>query len=134
MENNVKHLQPDGLFQSPAFSQVITTQGNGKTIYIGGQNAVDDQGELVGKGDFSQQTEQVMRNLQQALRAAGADFRHVVKLGIYMVQGQDALGGFQVSQKFFGSFPPPTITVLFVAGLVHPDYLLEMDAIAFVPS
>ena len=69
MSNKIQHLNPDGLFKNPAFSQIITTQGLGKTIYIGGQDAVNAEREIVVKGDIAGQTEQVMKNLQTALLA-----------------------------------------------------------------
>ena len=135
MDSKKEHINPDGLFKSPAFSQVVTTQGNGKTIYIGGQNAVNKDLEIVGKGSLSKQTEQVMLNLTTALEACGASFSDLVKLNINLVQGQDAREGFEASKKFLGTISnPPIVTVLFVSGLGHPDYLVEIDAIAFVPE
>jgi enamine deaminase RidA (YjgF/YER057c/UK114 family) len=135
MDSKKEHINPDGLFKSPAFSQVVTTQGNGKTIYIGGQNAVNKDLEIVGKGSLSKQTEQVMLNLTTALEACGATFSDLVKLNINLVQGQDAREGFEASKKFLGTISnPPIVTVLFVSGLGHPDYLVEIDAIAFVPE
>lgn len=85
MSKKIQHINPDGLSKNPAFSQVVTTQGNGKTIYIGGQDAVNTQGEVVGKGDIAEQTEQIMKNLQTALLACGASFDNLVKLSIYIV-------------------------------------------------
>jgi enamine deaminase RidA (YjgF/YER057c/UK114 family) len=135
MEYKKEHINPGGLFKSPAFSQVVTTQGNGKTIYIGGQNAVNKNMEIIGKGSLSKQTEQVMLNLTIALEACGATFNDLVKLNINLLQGQDAREGFEASQKFMGTISnPPIVTVLFVSGLGHPDYLVEIDAIAFVPE
>ncbi len=135
MRDKIQHINPDGLSKNPAFSQVVTTQGNGKTIYIGGQDAVNAQGEVVGKGDIAEQTEQVMKNLQTALSACGATFENIVKLSIYLVQGQDLYRGFQVSQKYFGNLTnPPAISVLIVAGLANPDFLVEIDATAFIPE
>jgi len=52
MENKMEHINPDGLIKNSAFTQIITTEGNGKTIYIGGQNAVSGNGEIVGKNDI----------------------------------------------------------------------------------
>ncbi|WP_214659245.1 RidA family protein [Candidatus Formimonas warabiya] len=76
-----------------------------------------------------------MENIQTALKACGASFENIVKLNIYLVQGQSALTAFQTSQQFFGTgSPPPAITVLFVSGLANPDFLLEIDAIAFIPD
>ena len=135
MSNQIQYVNPDGLFKNPAFSQVVTTQGNGKTIYVGGQNAVNAKGEIVGKGDISEQTEQVMKNLQTALSACGASFENLVKLTIHIVQGQDLYRGFQTSQKYLGGLKnPPAITGFFVWALAHPDYLVEVDAIAFIPE
>ena len=135
MSDKIQHINPDGLSKNPAFSQVVTTQGNGKTIYIGGQDAVNEQGEVVGKGDIAEQTEQVMKNLQTALSACGATFENIVKLSIYLVQGQDLYRGFQVSQKYFGNLTnPPAISVLIVAGLANPNFLVEIDATAFIPE
>jgi hypothetical protein len=54
MSNKIEHINPEGLSKNPAFSQIITTQGNGKTIYIGGQDAVNSNGEIIGKGETLQ--------------------------------------------------------------------------------
>jgi enamine deaminase RidA (YjgF/YER057c/UK114 family) len=135
MSNKIQYINPDGLSRNPAFSHVVTTQGNGKTIYIGGQNSVNAKGEIVGKGDIAMQTEQVMKNLQTALSACAATFDNLVKLSIYIVQGQDIRSGFQASQKFFANLKnPPSISVLIVAGLANPDFLVELDATAFIPE
>jgi enamine deaminase RidA (YjgF/YER057c/UK114 family) len=135
MSNKLQYINPDGLSKNPAFSQVVITQGKGKTIYIGGQDAVNAQREIVGKGDLAKQTEQVMKNLQTALSACGATFDHLVKLSIYIVQGQDLSRGFQASQKFLGTLAnPPAISGFFVAALANPDFLVEIDAIAFIPK
>jgi enamine deaminase RidA (YjgF/YER057c/UK114 family) len=135
MSNTVQYINPDGLSINSAFSQVVTTQGKGKTIYIGGQDAVNAQGEIVGKGNIAEQTEQVMKNLQTALLACGATFDNLVKLSIFIVQGQDIYSGFQASQKFLGNLTnPPAITGFFVAALATPDYLVEIEAIAFIPE
>ena len=57
----IKHINPDGLIRNPAFTNVITVQGNGKTIYIGEMNANNAAGEIVGKGDLKAQTEQALK-------------------------------------------------------------------------
>ena len=117
--------------KNPAFSQVVITREAGRTIYIGGQNAVNANREIVGKGSLSLQTEQVMKNIQTALSACGATFDNVTKLNIYIAQGQNAAEAFKASQGFIQGPYPPAITVLFVAGLSNADFLIEIDAIAF---
>ncbi len=135
MNGKIEHINPDGLMKNPAFSQVVTTQGNGKTIYIGGQDAVNSRGVIIGKGDIAKQTEQVMQNLQTALAASGATFQNLVKLTIYMVQGQNLYNGFKVSQIFLGNLAnPPAISVVIVTGLANPDFLVEIEATAFTPE
>jgi enamine deaminase RidA (YjgF/YER057c/UK114 family) len=130
----VAHINPDALHSNPGFTQVVTTSGPGKTIYISGQNAVNAQGEIVGKGDMAAQSAQVFRNLEACLHAAGADYEHVIKWTIYAVQGHDLHPGFEAFQKVWGQRPnPPAITMAVVAGLANPDFLIELEAIAFVP-
>jgi enamine deaminase RidA (YjgF/YER057c/UK114 family) len=68
----VQHLDPEGLPKKPAFTNVVVASGRVKTIYVGGQNAVDPSGEIVGKGDIAAQTDQIFRNLETALAVAGA--------------------------------------------------------------
>ena len=85
----VEFLNPDGLVRNPAFTHVAVVSGAVKTIYIGGQDAITADGEIVGKGDLAGQTTQVLRNIETALTAAGAGIEHVVKLNILIVDGQD---------------------------------------------
>ncbi len=135
MRNSVQYINSDGLSKNPAFSQVVVTQGSGRTIYVGGQDAVNSEGVIVGKGNMAEQTEQVMQNLQTALASCGASFENLIKLTIYIVQGQDLLSGFQASQKYLGNLKnQPAISGLFVAGLAHPDFLVEIEATAFIPD
>lgn len=131
----IKYVNPEGLMQSQAFSQVVTTEGKGKTIYIGGQNAVNVNHEIVGKGDIRMQTDQVMQNIEVALAACGATFNNIVKLNIYIVQGQDVTGAYQASQKYMvKATHPPVVTALFVSALGNPEYLIEIEATAFLPE
>jgi len=131
---SVQHLNPDTLPRNPAFTQAIIVTGAAKTIYIGGQDAVDAAGSIVGKGDIRAQVGQVMHNLQAALAAAGAGIEHVVKWNLYVVQGQPLQPGFEAFQQVWGRRPnPPAITMAFVAELANPDFLVEIDAVAVVP-
>ncbi len=134
-ETYVRFMNPDGLFKSPAFTQVVVTRGNVRTVYVGGQDAVDAAGNIVGKGDIGKQTEQVLKNVETALAAGGAGLEHLVKCNVYLLQGQSLQPGFQAFQRWWGQRPnPPAITGMFVAGLANPDFLVEMDAVAVVPE
>jgi enamine deaminase RidA (YjgF/YER057c/UK114 family) len=131
----VQHLNPDGLIKNPAFTNVVVVTGPVKTVYIGGQDAFDETGVIVGKGDIGAQTEQVLRNIQVALESAGASLEHVVKWNVYIVQGQPIQAGLEAFQRVWGRRPnPPAITGMFVAGLANPDFLVEIDVVAVVPQ
>ncbi len=131
----VQHLNPATLHHNPAFTQAIAVTGPVKTIYVGGQNAVDAAGNIIGVGDIAAQTRQILMNVEAALAAAGAGLEHVVQWTIYLVQGQPLEPGFAVFQEFWGRRPnPPTISALFVAGLANPAFLAEISAIAVVPE
>ena len=131
----VEYLNPDGLPRSPAFSNVAVVSGNVRTIYVGGQDAVDADGNIVGIGDIAAQTEQVLRNLRTALEAAGAGPEHVIKWNVLIVDGQDFASGYAAFQREWGDRPnPPVITAAVVNGLARPELLVEIDAIAVVPA
>ena len=132
----VELLSPDGLVTSPAFSHVAVVSGAVRTIYVGGQDAVTADGEIVGKGDLAAQTTQILTNIETALAAVGAGLEHVIKWNLLVVDGQPIEAGFGAFQRFWGSrsTPPPLITAAFVNALGHPDWLAEMDAIAVVPA
>jgi enamine deaminase RidA (YjgF/YER057c/UK114 family) len=132
----VELLSPDGLVRSPAFSHVAVVSGAVRTIYVGGQDAVTADGEIVGKGDLAAQTTQILTNIETALAAVSAGLEHIIKWNLFVVEGQPIEAGFEAFRRFWGnrSTPPPLITAAFVTSLGHPDWLAEMDAIAVVPA
>jgi enamine deaminase RidA (YjgF/YER057c/UK114 family) len=132
MNSSLEFQNPDELLKNPAFSQVAITKGNGSTIYIGGQNAITKELEIIGKGDIAVQTDYVLKNIETALNACDATVDDLFKLTIYIVQGQDVRKGFEGAQSFLKKLSnPPVITGIIVAGLANPDYLVEIEAVAF---
>ncbi len=122
------HHNPDTLHKNPAFSQAIEVEGASRMLYIGGQDGITVDGKLAGD-DLSTQTEQAYKNVLELLKVAGATQKDVVKLTIYVVQGQDIREGFAAAQKVWGA-QPTAISVLIVAGLAVPGALVEIEAIA----
>jgi enamine deaminase RidA (YjgF/YER057c/UK114 family) len=132
MNNQIDFINPDELLKNPAFSQVAITKGSGNTIYIGGQNAITKDLEIIGKGDIKSQTEYVLKNIEIALNSCNATLDDLLKLTIYIVQGQNVQKGFEGAQNFLKRLRnPPVITGIIVAGLANPEYLVEIEAIAF---
>ncbi len=125
-----KVIQPDGLWDPrPRFAQVIKI---GNQAFIAGQTAVDEKGDVVGKGDAEAQTRQIFRNLQKCLEAAGASFDQVVKLNIYSTDLDAHLTAITKVRKEYFPAEPVASTTVQVTRLVHPDWLLEIEAIAVV--
>lgn len=128
----ITRLNPDTLHKNPAFTQVAVIDPGATLIYVGGQNAVNADGEIVGQ-DLATQTVQAMNNVVAALEAAGATLEDVFRMTIYIVQGQPLQEGFAASQQFTAlSTHPPTISGIFVAALAHPDFLVEIEAVAAI--
>lgn len=133
MAGLVRHLNPEGLHHNPAFTQAVVVEAGARMVFVGGQNAVAADGTIVGKGDLKAQSRQAYANLQTALAAAGATLQDVIKWNIYVVQGQEFRPGFEVFQEVWGEKPnPPTITGVMVVSLAHPDFLVEIEAVAVI--
>jgi enamine deaminase RidA (YjgF/YER057c/UK114 family) len=131
----VQHINPEGLPQNPAFTQAVAVTGPVKTVYVGAQTPVDAAGTLVGKGDIAAQTEQVLKNIQLCLEAAGARREHIIHWNIYVVQGQPIQPAVEAGMRWWGrQAKPPANTVFFVSGFpLLPDVFVMIDAIAVVP-
>lgn len=131
---SVQYLNPDDLLKNPAFSQLVVVTGPVKTVYIGMQNAVDAARNIVGISDIAAQTEQVLKNIQTCLDAAGARREHIVQWSIYVAQGQPIQPAFAAGQRWWGDRPnPPANTVIIVPGFSPAEFLIGIEAIAAVP-
>jgi enamine deaminase RidA (YjgF/YER057c/UK114 family) len=125
----IQYIKPDNMHHNPAFSQGIVIPANARMLLVGGQNAVDPDGTVVGKGDIGKQTEQALANMLKVIDAAGGKLENLVKVTLIIQHGVDIRPGFAEWMKVWGQRPnPPTVTALMVAGLAHPDYLIEIEA------
>jgi len=130
----IEYLNPEGMHRNPAFSQGIIIPAGARLLLVGGQNAVNADGEIVGKGDIGRQTEQALANMLTVIDAAGGRIEDLVKVTLIIQHGIDLRAGFAAWMKVWGQRPnPPTVTALFVAGLAHPDYLIEIEAQVVLP-
>jgi enamine deaminase RidA (YjgF/YER057c/UK114 family) len=134
MKNLPLRSSPATLPPTVGWSQLA--EARGRLVYISGQVAETPDGTLVGKGDFAAQVEQVFRNLDIAVREAGAKFSNVVKLNYYVVQSVDRslLMHFrQVRDRYIDAARPPASTFVIVAGLAREGWLIEIEAVAALP-
>ena len=134
MSLDLVHLNPDTMHRNPAFSQGVIIPPGLRTLIIGGQNAVDAKGEIVGKGDIAAQTAQALDNLVKVLEAAGGSLDNLVRVGLLLRHDADLQAGFGAWMARAGSLRnPPTVTAAFVNRLAVPDYLIEIEATAVLP-
>lgn len=105
----------------------------GRTIYVAGQVPWDANGQTVCKGDAAGQTRQVFENIRTILAEAGAGLEHVVKITVFAadIKYRDAIN--KVRSETFKA-PYPASTQVAVAALVDPDWMVEIEAVAFVPD
>ena len=96
--------------------------------------SIDERGVLVGAGDLAAQTAQAMRNVGLALAAAGATYTDIVKITTYVVnykpEHRTVIGKARAS--FFASGTPPASTLVGVAMLALPEWLVEIEAVAVI--
>ena len=131
------HINPPALFPSQqyGFSQVIATQG-GTTIYLSGQTAWDAQQDIGDPHDLAVQTQRTLHNIELAIHAAGGTRDDVVSIRVYIV-GDHIHHNQPVSEALRAFFHPerlPTSTFIGVTALAHPDFLIEIEAIAVIDA
>ena len=103
-----------------------------RLVFVSGQGAIDPAtGQLSGL-DVATQTEQVFRNIQAILEAAGTDLSHVLRCGVFLVDMRDFAAMNEVYARTFGSHRPARTTVA-VSALPHAGLRVEIDAVAYVP-
>ena len=129
----VKRSNPPTLSKPTGYTHIVEVSGPGKTVYISGQIALDKDGTVVGTGNMKAQAEQVFKNLQAALDAAGAKFTDVVKMNTYITDMEQAPAVREVRARYFGDTTPAS-TLVQVVRLARPEFMLEIEVIAAMPA
>ncbi|MEE2523149.1 RidA family protein [Pseudarthrobacter sp. J75] len=127
---SIQRIRPEGLVRSPAFSHVAVVPPGATTVYVGGQNAVDADGRLLGEGDVALQSATALANARTALAAAGATLADVVQWTVLFVDGVDIGAGYGAIAAELASDEPALVTAARVAGLGVPGALVEISAVA----
>jgi enamine deaminase RidA (YjgF/YER057c/UK114 family) len=109
---------------------------SGKLLYISGQVSQDAKGQPIHANDFENQVKQAFANLKTVLAAAGLTPSHVVKMNYYVLNlDASRLATIRsVRNGFFDAKNPPASTLVGVAALFQPGYLIEIEAIAQYPE
>jgi 2-iminobutanoate/2-iminopropanoate deaminase len=116
-----------------AFSHVARVEiGGGAMLFVAGQVAVDDAGEVVAPGDIVGQTDRIFEIIGGLLAAHGASLADVAHIKAFLVSHDDLPGFRAVDRRVFAGGKPPASTTLVVKGLVLPGTLIEIEVIAVV--
>lgn len=131
--DHIQFLMPATLAPTPGYTQVVKVTG-GQTIYLSGQVAIDASRNLVGRGDFRAQARQVFENIKAALASVGANFSHVVKLNMYVVDRSHLPILREIRDLYVNTQALPASTLVEVRSLAQEEFLLEIEAIASLPA
>jgi enamine deaminase RidA (YjgF/YER057c/UK114 family) len=128
------------VFSSPAdlaapagYSHVVSIP-SGRLVWTAGQVPMDAERNIVAVGDWERQTRAAFENVERALRAGGAGWPDVVKLTLFVLDVTALETIRAVRDEFIDTTNPPTSSLVQVAGLFHPDVLIEVEAVAWRPS
>ena len=119
-------VEPFGIFSSAAW------QPEGKVLHISGHVSQAADGTTVGHGDMEAQTRQVLENIRNVLASAGGTMDDVVKVTVFVTDVTEISKIHEVRSEFFVR-PYPASTLVQVAQLIDPDWLIEIEAIAVIP-
>jgi enamine deaminase RidA (YjgF/YER057c/UK114 family) len=132
-EFNPLFSSPEDLALPAGYSHVVTIPP-GLLVWTSGQVPLDAGRNIVAAGDWEGQTRAVFENLERALRAGGAEWPDVVKLTLFVVDVSALETIRAVRDEFVDTANPPTSSLVQVAGLFHPDVLIEVEAVAWRPA
>ena len=132
----IVRIDPPELGIPPGYSQIVDVSAR-RFVFISGQTALDRDGNVVGRNDFPAQAAQVFFNLGIALEASGCTAANLVKLTVFLTDMKN-LGPYREARnRFFASVTPPAapaVTLVEVSKLYGADFMIEIEAIAFVDN
>ena len=102
-----------------------------RLLWISGQIAFDEREQFVGKGDIGMQTEQCLKNIKSSLEKLGGTMGNIVQVTVFVKEMSGLRTIHDVRLKYFKE-PYPTSTLVEVKGFVHPDALIEINAVAIL--
>jgi 2-iminobutanoate/2-iminopropanoate deaminase len=101
----------------------------GNLVFLSGQAAINDAGEIVGEGDINAQIEQAMANIKRALESAGSGIERIFKITVYLTDMANFEHIMTMRHKYF-SKPWPADTTVGVQSLALPELMVELEVIA----
>ena len=125
-------INPEDLPTPPTYTHVVIATGS-RLVFVAGQEPEDERGNLIGPGDLAVQARQAFSNVGRALAAAGARPEQVTKITIFVVDyRREHLPAIEAGRLALFGYHKPADTLVGVKALSHPDYLIEVEAIAVI--
>jgi enamine deaminase RidA (YjgF/YER057c/UK114 family) len=131
---SIEFASPSTLSTPAGYSHVVSLPASGRLVWTSGQVPIAADGSLAPAGDWEAQARLTFQNVERALVAGGATWGDVVKLTIFVVDMAGLPAIRVVRDEFVDVERPPTSSLVQVAGLVRPELLLEVEAVACVPG
>ena len=122
----IQILRPPRMHPAPAFLSPGSIAGG--IVFLGGQVALDEDGQVVGVEDIRLQTVQALKNLESVLVLVGGTFRNVASITAYLRHVEDYEPFNEEYERFSGGWSPPRATV--ACELMNPEFLVEIQGIA----
>ena len=126
---SIDRFSAPGVFDPPTYTQAIKVTGAQTILFLAGQVAYDKDGSVLHRGDFKAQARETFRAIKALVEAAGGRLDNVVKLNTYLTDIRYRADLVPVREEFFGKKGPAS-TLVQVGTLAHPDWLIEIEAIA----
>jgi 2-iminobutanoate/2-iminopropanoate deaminase len=121
----------NGVFDPPTYSQGVRVTEAQTVLFLSGQVAYDKDGTVAHPGDFKAQAREAVRCLKALVEAAGGRMDSIVKINTYVTDIRYRADLVPVREEFLGKKGPAS-TLVQVSALAHPDWLIEVEAIAIL--
>ena len=129
---HLRFLQPDASSKQAGYSHVVEATVPGRIVYIAGQMGLDSNGSVVGApGDFKAQARAALQALKAQVEAGGGTMASIVKVNTYLTDIRHRADYGPIREEFFGKKMPAS-TLVAVAALAQPEFLIEIEAVAVI--
>ena len=120
-----------GVWDPPAYSQAVKVTGAETILYIAGQVAYGENGTAAHTGDFKSQARAALQAVKAQVEAGGGTMAYIVKVNTYLTDIRHRADYAAIREEFFGKKMPAS-TLVAVAALAQPEFLIEIEAIAVI--
>ena len=129
----LERINPNGMYKpnKNIYSQVVKSAG-ATTVHVAGTVPFDEDANVVGIDDMKIQVLKILDNIRISLEAAGATPADVVRINVYALDVDDYVSNGAPEVISFFSDNKPASTTVQVSRLVHPDWVVEIEATAVI--